>query len=157
MSEPVAWSIQRSARGRWSWVNEQGQTHEPVTVARAFPIAQPEGLVSILDADGHELAWVPQLSQLPPALAERLREALNEREFLPEVQALLSVSGFEAPCEWTVLTHRGEHQFVLQGEEDLRRIGADGLLISDRHGVQYLVRHVSQLDRASRRLLDRFL
>jgi hypothetical protein len=125
MSESVAWSIERSVRGRWSWVNEQGQTHEPVTVARAFPISQPEGLVSILDADGHELAWVSHLSDLPQAMAERLREALNEREFLRE--------------------------------EDLRRIGADGLLISDRHGVQYLVRHVSQLDRASRRLLDRFL
>ncbi|HYF59096.1 MAG TPA: DUF1854 domain-containing protein, partial [Burkholderiaceae bacterium] len=29
--------------------------------------------------------------------------------------------------------------------------------IADRHGVQYLVRDVSALDRHSRKLLDRFL
>jgi hypothetical protein len=31
------------------------------------------------------------------------------------------------------------------------------LIVSDKHGVQYLIRSLSKLDRASRKLLDRFL
>ena len=42
-------------------------------------------------------------------------------------------------------------------EEDIRRIGREGLLVLDSHGVQFLIRDLAQLDRHSRRLLDRFL
>ncbi|MDM7463769.1 MAG: DUF1854 domain-containing protein, partial [Tepidimonas taiwanensis] len=48
-------------------------------------------------------------------------------------------------------------RFVLKGEEDIRRLARDVLLIQDSHGVQYLIRRPLELDRHSRRLLDRFL
>ena len=151
------WDLHRNPQGRWCWVDAQGAHHEPVTVSRAFPISQADRLISVLDVDGHELAWIEDLSALAPALADRVREALNEREFLPEIQAVLSVSRFTTPCEWTVKTHRGVSTFILQGEEDVRRIKGDLLIVSDMHGVQYLIRSLTQLDRASRKLLDRFL
>ncbi|MEY4284243.1 MAG: hypothetical protein RL111_918 [Pseudomonadota bacterium] len=151
------WTVVRNELGRWCYIDAQGQRHEPVTVARAFPIAQPDQLISILDADGHELAWIDDLKALDANLAHRIREAVNEREFLPEIQAVIAVSRFVTPCEWTVKTHRGESTFVLQGEEDVRRISGDLLIVSDKHGVQYLIRSLSKLDRASRKLLDRFL
>jgi len=31
------------------------------------------------------------------------------------------------------------------------------LIVSDAHGVQYLIRHLAGMDRHSRKLLDRFL
>ena len=46
---------------------------------------------------------------------------------------------------------------MLKGEEDIRRIGHATLLISDSHGIQFLVRDMQALDTASRKLLDRFL
>jgi hypothetical protein len=46
---------------------------------------------------------------------------------------------------------------ILKGEEDIRRLSASRLLIADTHGIQFLVRDMSQLDRHSRKLLDRFL
>ena len=61
------------------------------------------------------------------------------------------------PCTWGVVTDRGATAFVLKGEEDIRRLGRDTLLISDNHGIQYLIRDLSALDRKSRKLLDRFL
>ena len=68
------------------------------------------------------------------------------------------VSSFSTPCTWTVETDRGSTHFVLRGDEDIRRIGADGtLLISDSHGIQYLVRDQYALDAKSKKILDRFL
>jgi uncharacterized ferredoxin-like protein len=46
---------------------------------------------------------------------------------------------------------------VLKGEEDIRRIAHATLLIADSHGVQFLIRDTDALDKASRKLLDRFL
>ena len=51
----------------------------------------------------------------------------------------------------------GATSFVLRGEEDIRRLAGQTLLISDSHGIHYLIRDAAGLDRASRQLLDRFL
>jgi len=47
--------------------------------------------------------------------------------------------------------------FVLKGEEDIRRLRGNGLLITDNHGLTYRVIDMRALDRQSRKLLDRFL
>jgi hypothetical protein len=46
---------------------------------------------------------------------------------------------------------------VLKGEEDIRRVAQSTLLIADSHGIQFLIRDLTALDNASRKLLDRFL
>lgn len=51
----------------------------------------------------------------------------------------------------------GPTEFVLKGEEDIRRLSVNTLIVSDAHGVQYLIRHLPSLDRHTRKLLDRFL
>jgi hypothetical protein len=56
-----------------------------------------------------------------------------------------------------VRTNRGHTQFILRGEEDIRRVNKTMYLVSDTHGVQYLIQDIQALDKHSRRLLDRFL
>jgi Domain of unknown function (DUF1854) len=74
------------------------------------------------------------------------------------IQRIAAVSGFSTPCTWTVDTDRGRTEFVLRGDEDIRRIGsARALLIADAHGINYLVPDHFALDAHSKRLLDRFL
>jgi len=68
------------------------------------------------------------------------------------------VSSYSTPCTWTVATDRGNTAFVLRGDEDIRRIGVHGaLLVSDSHGIQYLIRDHAALDATSKKILDRFL
>ena len=74
------------------------------------------------------------------------------------LQRLVAVSTFSTPSQWTVETDRGLLQFFLKSEEDIRRIGSEGrLVISSSHGLQLQVPDRWALDRASRRLLERFL
>jgi len=67
------------------------------------------------------------------------------------------VSVFASPSTWTLATNRGDATLVLKGEEDIRRIGESALIIADTHGIQFLIRDLNKLDKASRKLLDRFL
>jgi Domain of unknown function (DUF1854) len=76
---------------------------------------------------------------------------------MPEIRRLKNVSSFATPSTWTVETDRGETSFVLKGEEDIRRLAPGVLLVADSHGVQFLIRGLSSMDRHSRKLLDRFL
>lgn len=134
-----------------------GEHHAGVSVLRAFPVSAPGEGFALVDAEGRELAWVEQLDALEPGTRARVEAALAAREFLPEILRLRAVSSPAAPSTWAVETDRGATRFVLAAEEDIRRLGQGRLLITDAAGVQYLVRRMDGLDRASRRLLERFL
>ena len=149
--------LQRDAFGRWVLQLPDGTQHVPVTALRAYPVSAPDEGVALMDADGHEIFWIDALDQLAPALRSQVIQALNEREFLPEILQLTDVSSFATPSTWSVLTDRGSTQFLLKGEEDIRRLTGTVLLINDANGVQFMIRDLAAMDKHSRKLLDRFL
>ncbi len=153
----MSFELRRNAFGRWVLTGEDGVVHEGVVPVRAFPIGAPLEGLSLLSAEGHELAWIEHLDDLPSAQRALVDEALAEREFAPQIRRLHAVSTYSTPSTWTVDTDRGATQFVLKGEEDIRRIGRSMLLIADSQGLQFVVRDLAALDRHSRRLLERFL
>ena len=93
-----------------------------------------------------------------PQARRLLEEELALREFVPVIERICSVSSFSTPSTWTVETDRGAAQLVLKGEEDIRRLrGSRALLIAASDGVQYAIEDTNAFDKASRRLLERFL
>ena len=150
-------SLSRDPYGRLVMRMPDGTEHTGVVPVRAFPIGAPDEGLALVSADGHELGWVDRLDAMPAAARTLVEEDLASREFVPRILAIRSVSSFATPSTWTVDTDRGRTDLVLKGEEDIRRLSGATLLIADRDGVHYLVRDVGALDRASRRLLDRFL
>jgi hypothetical protein len=149
--------LRRDVFGRLVLTDAQGSEHTGVAAVRAFPISAPDAGIGIVDADGHELAWVPHLSELQEPQRTLLTEALEQREFMPRLLRVRSVSSFATPSTWEVDTDRGLTSFVLKGEEDIRRLGPGLLIVNDAHGVQYLIRDLLSMDAHSRKLLDRFL
>lgn len=149
--------LHRNAFGRLVLTDAGGASHEDVVPVHAFPISAPAEGVSLLSADGHELAWIERLADLPHNIRSLLEEELASREFIPEIHAIRQVSTFATPSIWEVETDRGPTQFILKGEDDIRRLNHTSLLIADSNSVHFLIRDTQQLDKNSRRLLDRFL
>ena len=131
--------------------------HLGAVVVRAFPIAEPDRNISILSAEGKELVWIDDLQGVSPANRQVIERALQMREFMPEILRLDGVNSFSTPSTWRVQTNRGPTEFVLKGEEDIKRLSANTLIVADAHGVQFLIRNLPSLDRHTRKLLDRFL
>ncbi|MDQ7988288.1 MAG: DUF1854 domain-containing protein [Candidatus Dactylopiibacterium sp.] len=152
-----AFELQRDAFGRLTLTDADGMRHEGVLPVRAHPISAPADGLAIMGPDGHELVWLDRLEDLPPAPRALLAEELAAREFMPEITRLDSVSSFATPSTWDVQTTRGATRFILKGEENILRLPGNVLLISDAHGIQFVIRDLAALDRHSRRLLDRFL
>ncbi len=149
--------IERDAMGRLRLRMSGGHWHEAVMPVRAYPLSAPGEGLSLVGADGREIAWVERLDALPGGARALIEEELAAREFQPEVLRLLRVSTFSTPSVWQVETDRGPTSFVLKSEEDIRRLPDGALLIASGQGVHYRVRNRAALDRSSRRLLERFL
>jgi hypothetical protein len=153
----LAFSLAFDPFGKLVVTLADGSQHVGAVVARAFPIATPDRAISILSAEGKELAWVERLSDLSDLQRAVVSQALQSREFMPEILRLDGVNSFSTPSVWRVQTSRGPTEFVLKGEEDIRRLSTNTLIVADAHGVQFLIRDLPALDRHTRKLLDRFL
>ncbi|MES2770442.1 MAG: DUF1854 domain-containing protein [Pseudomonadota bacterium] len=149
--------LYENAFGRLVFTDATGVAHEGVIPVRAFPLSAPEDGLALVNKAGQVLAWFEHWADLPEGVRLSLEAALAKRELMPVIARIKHVSSFATPSTWTVLTDRGETQFVLKGEEDIRRLDANALLITDRHGVHFLIRERLALDSHSRKILDRFL
>jgi hypothetical protein len=158
MSTPLM-NIQfdQAPSGRWYFVSADGQQHDHVMAVRSFPVSAPEEGIALVDVDGKELLWIPHLNLLADPARTQIVKAINQREFMPQIVKLYGVSGFLTPSTWDIETDRGRTSLLLKGEEDIRRLSASVLLVTDAHGVQFLIRDLARMDRYSRKLLDRFL
>ena len=150
-------NLQVDAFGKLLLTDLNGDTHAGVTPVRAHPLSAPDEGLSLVGMHGHELAWVPRLSALPEGPRRLLEAELAAREFHPTLQRLVSVNTFGTPSTWRIETDRGEIDFVLKSEEDIRRLDEGRLLITSSHGVQLQVPDRWALDKHSKRLLERFL
>ena len=153
----TTFTLSRDTFGKLVMTDADGQVFEGVAPVRAFPIQSPDEGISLVLGNGKEVAWIDRLDDLPEPARSLLQEELEGREFMPEIARVKSVSSFATPCTWYVDTDRGETQFVLKGEEDIRRIGATSLLIADNHGIHFLIRDMFNIDKTTRKILDRFL
>jgi hypothetical protein len=104
------------------------------------------------------VAWLDRLDAVDEPERSLIADELATREFMPVILEIVSVTSFSTPCTWKVETDRGTTEFVLRGDEDIRRVGTEGsLLVADSHGIQFLVRDHRTLNPHSRKILDRFL
>jgi hypothetical protein len=149
--------LQRNSFGRLVLTLPDGTVHEGVVPVRAFPLAAPAEGVSLVSAEGREVAWVPHLGSLDRETRALIEEELAGREFVPTVRRIDAVSSFSTPSTWNVTTDRGATRFVLKGEEDIRRLEDGALLIASAEGISFRIPDRRALDRHSRALLERFL
>nr|WP_314540301.1 DUF1854 domain-containing protein [uncultured Massilia sp.] len=149
--------LRRDAFGKLVLTNAAGEEFVGVAPVRSFPVQAPTRGISLVRDGGKEVAWIDDLDAMPADIRALVTEELDGREFMPEILSIKSVSSFATPCTWHVKTDRGDTEFVLKGEEDIRRLGAFSLLIADSHGIHFLIRDMFGVDKNSRRILDRFL
>ncbi|MES2316705.1 MAG: DUF1854 domain-containing protein [Pseudomonadota bacterium] len=149
--------LSRNSFGKLILTTAEGEVHESVVPVRAFPVQAPDKGISMVLGDGKEVGWIDDLGALPLQVRNLVQDELEGREFMPEILHVKDVSSYATPCTWFVKTDRGDTEFTLKGEEDIRRIGAASLLVADNHGINFLIRDMYTIDKHTRRILDRFL
>ncbi|VXC71574.1 DUF1854 domain-containing protein [Massilia sp. 9I] len=153
----TTFQLRRDSFGKLVLTSAEGEEHVGVIPVRAFPIQAPTRGISLVREGGKEVAWIDDLAEVPEQIRALVQEEIDGREFIPEILHIKDVSSFATPCTWFVETDRGDTEFVLKVDEDIRRVGEASLLVSDSHGINFLVRDMWRIDKHSRKILDRFL
>lgn len=153
----TSFQLRRDSFGKLVLTTAEGEEHVGVIPVRAFPIQAPTRGISLVREGGKEVAWIDDLGEVSDEIRSLVQAEIEGREFIPEILVIKDVSSFATPCTWYVKTDRGDTEFVLKVDEDIRRIGEASLLIADNHGINFLVRDMFHIDKHSRRILDRFL
>ncbi len=154
---PGAFGLDHDSWGRLVLTDSSGRRYVGVEPVRAFPISDPKHWISIVNDEGRELVLIEDVATLPDAVQAVLEENLARREFVPHIQRVLKVTTDADPSEWRVETDRGPTHFLLNSNDDIRRLSPTSALLIDVHGTRYLIEDTRQLDSASRRFLERFL
>ena len=149
-------TLERDTLGRLILIDASGVRHVGVYPVRAFPITASGAGISIMDQSGKELCWFDAVSAIPEAELVLIEDEMAAREFMPVIEKITKVSTFATPSIWDIETDRGPTRIRLKGEEDIRRIAGNTLLIADSNGLQFLIKDATQLDKVSKKLLDRF-
>ena len=148
--------LHRDAYDRLVLTDADGRILVGVEPVRAFPISSPDEWLSIINAEGSEVLCIREIDKLPSEVRKILEEELSRREFVPIIERITSMSADVDPSQWQVETDRGETTFLLDSEDDVRRLGDYKALLIDTHGIRYLIPDTRALDYASRRILDRY-
>lgn len=156
----------RDAKGEWCFHldrdpwnhlrlrDAQGREYPEVSVIPLYPVMTPREWVSILSKDGEELVCMKNLDGLAPQERAWIEQELELREFVPQILKVHWVSGTQEPCEWDVETNHGRTRFVLNAEEDVRRVSAWTVHFVDANGCRFRVDDLRKLDSRSRSYVE---
>jgi ATP-binding cassette subfamily B protein len=148
--------LERDGHGGLWAVDRSSDARELVVPRRCFPLTHPEGFVCLVDERGHDRICIEDPNLLPENFRHLLWSALGENEFLPRVTRIERVVHEATWSEWHVDTDRGARVFVVDQEDNIRRLDDGRHVISDAHGMRYLVPEPEKLDSNSRRWLGRY-
>jgi hypothetical protein len=145
------------SRDEWSHLrltDSAGNVFDDISVVPLFPISSSQQWISLVSKDGEELVCLDTLQGITPENNKLLQEELALREFVPIIEKVIRVSGNQEPCEWVVKTNHGETSFVINSEEDVRRVSAKAVTITDANGIRFRVEDLKKLDSRSRAYVE---
>jgi hypothetical protein len=150
-------SLHRDAFGRLCVTLPDGSTRVGVLPVRCFPFTAAGRDISLTDPAGREVACVASPDHLDPDSRAVLLEELARRELIPDIRRILSISQTSPKTTWEVDTDRGQSRFVIPGEDSVRQLDSESVVITDETGLRYRVPSLRKLDGRSRKLLRRYL
>ena len=149
-------ALERDSDGHLWAIDHAGGSRERVVPRRCFPLTYPHGFVCLVDEYGRDRVCIEDPNALGEATRHALVSALGENEFLPKVTRIERVEHEATWSEWHVQTDRGARVFVVEQEDNIRRLDDGRHVITDGHGMRYLVPEPEKLDSQSRRWLGRY-
>lgn len=132
-----------------------------VYAAYAFPVAYPNGYISLIHSIGDrdmEIGIIRDLEEFPPAAAALVREALARRYFVHTVTHIRDVGWKYGLVAFDVETDKGPAQFFMRWSQD-RAVdyGRRGKVIIDLENNRYLIPDLDKLSPREREEFQRYI
>jgi hypothetical protein len=129
-----------------------------VSVARAFPLSDPEHYIGFLDGAGKDVGILHDPGLLDPESRKVVEEELEKRYFVPIVERVTAVKEEFGTIYWTVETDRGTKEIVVRNLRDnIQELSQSRIIITDADGNRFEFPDTSKLDNKSLGIIMRNL
>jgi hypothetical protein len=147
-------TLRFSRHGAWVRLELDDITHRTVTIARIFPLTEPNRFLSIRDSANAEIGVLTDPDALDAASRECVLAELHRRYLCPRILRIVKITERFGTVDWSIKTDRGPRQFATRDlRENVVRLAGGRFLISDIEGNRFDVPDIHQLDATSRALL----
>ena len=118
---------------------------------RLFPNSLPSSYVTLLDAEGEEIAVIRSLDDLDRDSRKTVEASLADYYLVPHITKILAVNEKYGILRWTVETDRGVKSFDIRNRNHDIRVLPDGRVrVRDSDDNRYVIDDFNALDAASR-------
>jgi len=139
-------------------LNTDGRQQIIANATAAFPLSDPQRIISLRDHNGQEIGILDDVSRLDPHSKPIISEALERSYFMPRITDILDIQENLNVFEWEVETDKGLRTFEVRSiRKNIRRIGQRQLIIKDVDGNRYEIRDWMTLPPHPQGLLEPFL
>lgn len=129
-----------------------------VSVARAFPLSDPDHYLGFLDANAKDAGLLYDPGLLDAESRKVVDEELEKRYFIPVVERVISVKEEFGTIYWVVETDRGEKEIVARNLRDnLMELSNTRVILTDVDGNRFEFPDVNKLDGKSQAIVLRNL
>ncbi len=137
-----------------------GKHYDRVGVYRTFPLTEPDGYISIREADekAREIGIIESLKDLEKDQAQMLEEQLRLRYFMPVIKKVISVKDEYGYAYFDVITNFGACRFTTHvGSDAFVSLTEGRIMITDLDGNRYEIPDINALSVAEKKKLDLFI
>jgi hypothetical protein len=137
---------------------ESDRSWAKVTVARAFPLSDPDHYLGFLDGGGKDIGLLIDPGPLDSESRAVVDEELEKRYFVPVVERVLSVKEEFGTIYWRVETDRGEKEIVARNLRDnLMELSSSRVIVTDIDNNRFEFPDINKLDGRSQGIIMRNL
>jgi hypothetical protein len=146
----------RDEQGRLILRDSLKREYRDVRPLRMFPITDPDGCISICDAQFNELICIQSIGAIPQESREIFEQELNRCMFNPIIHRITGSKVLGDNVRLSLVTDRGATDIVIDSEE-IYRLSQSRILIKDLSGIRYLIPDWGKMGSQSRKILDIYL
>ena len=131
---------------------QDGRVFEKLEPRRLFPVSRIDEYITLLNADGIEIAVIRKLTDLDDTSREIIGYSLDDYYLIPHITKILSISEKNGKVRWIVETDRGYKEFDVRNRNHDVRVYSDGRVrVRDSDDNRYIISDYRALDAHSRR------
>ena len=129
-----------------------------ISVARAFPLSDPDHYIGFLDGNGKDVGLLNDPGLLEVDSRRVVDEELEKRYFVPVVERVVSVKEEFGTVYWIVDTDRGEKEIIARNLRDnLMELASSRVILTDVYGNRFEFPDLNRLDGKSQAIIMRNL
>ena len=128
-----------------------GERFEGLEPRRLFPVSRADEYITLLDAEGGEIALIRSLADLSDESREVIKYSLDDYYLVPHILRIISTGEKHGTLRWTVETDRGIKSFDIRNRNHDIRVYTDGRVrVRDSDDNRYTITDYHKLDSHSR-------